>query len=161
MNVADLLAHFFEQLVQFFTDHFMIVLAKGIFGNAGSAGLLLQGGEIVQHQGDHGTGPGYQPGRVDTQVKVIFHVGHLAMIAFLQPFFKPDGILVQFFGPGNPAVAESKLQGCIPDEITMLLQQIHWLGSSGKLKIRLIYISLTNIDFFCKLEDTPSGVYHH
>ena len=49
------------------------------------------------------------------------------MHAFLQPGFQPAGIFLQFNGPGDAQVVESKISGKLTDQLSMVLPEIQCL----------------------------------
>lgn len=111
LHFADLQSDVGEEAVELFADHFMIVFAIGIFGNLQRVGILLFGRVIIEQQGDHRLSTRHQPGRIDPQFEVIFHIPHGTMHALLQPVFEAPGIFVQTLRPGDATIVESQLAG--------------------------------------------------
>ena len=68
-------------------------------------------GKIIQQQRYYTFCAGHEFRWVDAQIKIIFHVLHLAVKALVKPAFEAPRIVVEFNRLSDPTLVESKLDG--------------------------------------------------
>src|ERR1700684_3382898 len=88
-HLTDFLADSGQQRVEFAADDVVVVVAVNVAGDPGRACRLLPGREIVHQQGDDRSGTRYEPGGVDTEVEMIFHIFHRPVAALAKPALEP------------------------------------------------------------------------
>jgi hypothetical protein len=99
----------------------MIIVPIGILGDAGRIGWRLLCGEIVQEQCNHRFRARHQPGRINPEIEVIFHIVHGSMHPLVQPFLQPPGVFVQRNRPGDTTMVESQLKAPLLDQRRMFI----------------------------------------
>ncbi len=71
-----------QQGFKFFPDDIVIVLAIGVFGYFIAIRALLFFRVVIVEKRDYGSGAGDKLGRVESFIKMVFHIRHLPMPAF-------------------------------------------------------------------------------
>jgi hypothetical protein len=86
----------FCQLPKLVFYYVMIILPVGIFGNFGSQWVTLRlFGKVVEQNCNHTFCSIHEFSRVETQIKVIGHVGHFSIVVLVQPLFQSRSLFCQ------------------------------------------------------------------
>jgi len=101
-------------VLELIPDEIMVVVVPGVSGDTIVGAGLIFGGEIIEGEGNDGPAAGKNFTGIAAAIEVSFQPGHIAGVAFLDPFEVGVGV-GSAGGCSDAALIEAQLPGDEPD----------------------------------------------